>query len=202
MKTSRKMHRPTAVIAALLIILCDGMNAAALLFGNSQDPIYVVIILGAMNLLLPVLFVVLLFRGKKDVFAGVVFMFAVAISLFNVGWNALGLLANIFMQAHELNDYAISNIIGGIVIAAFMVLLAVECFIGGRISASRARVLLWLLPALVLGCKLWQMIPLYIQDGMKTGEILLSVFSAILPKRLSQILMGVSMSIPQEAENE
>lgn len=200
MHTPVKMHRPTAVIAALLMILSDGMNAVVTITNFTLSAVYIDILILATHSLLPVLCVVILLRGKKDVFPGVVFAAAALISVLNAWISLLGLLTNLSMNIQTLDHYAVTTIICNLVMAVFMVLLGVECLSKGKISAGRLRAVLWILPVVILGCKIWQMVPLYLQDSMTVWETVLAFLTENFPKRLAHILMGVSMSIPQKAK--
>ena len=201
MHTPVKMHRSTAVIAALLMILSDGMNVVTVFLDKSEGSLFAAVVLSVFSLLFPIWFVVILLRGKKDIFAGVVFIAAVALSLFTVMFDALSIFAGYVVGSDALSKhFALGDIVIGLVGAVFMVLLGVECLSKGKISVGRLRAVLWILPVVILGCKIWQMVPLYLQDGMTVWETVLAFLTGNFPKRLAHILMGVAMSIPQKAE--
>ncbi len=75
MKQPLNMHRPSSVIAAVLMILSQVLNIAASLSASNDyftRPMFLISLFG--NAVITVMLSVILFRGRKDAFAGVMFL--------------------------------------------------------------------------------------------------------------------------------
>lgn len=196
MKQPLNMHRPSAVIAAVLMILSQGLYIAASLSASSAyvTPFFLITLLG--NTLTTVMLSVILFRGRKDVFAGVVLLLAVIAPVLSVAYRLLLVLLNT-----GSTPYVLLCGLSGLVLAAFRGLSAGECLSNGKISAGGGRMLLWLLPVLCFCVELWAQMILCSYEGMSTGEMVTSSLVYLIPQWLGPILMGASLSVPGKSED-
>ena len=188
--SSPKMHRPTAILAAILMSLNQILNIAASLSAR----ISLLSLLG--NAFITILLVVILFRGKRDTAAGVMLLVTLIAPLLSVGFNLLSVLAG-FDQV----SYAVVSALSAFVTVVFRGLWAVECLSKGNFSASGGRVLLWMLPALGFLCGIASHALLCLYNGMTVGDIVLAIVVYVAPQWLAPILMGVSLSIQKNSAN-
>ena len=193
MKQPLKMHRPSSAIAAVFVILSEVLDIAASLSSSSTytTPLFEIRLLG--NALITVMLSIILFRGRKDTFAGVVFLITTIPPLFSVVYVHLAVLV-----VTESILLALLCLLSGLVETAFLGLAAKECLTEGNISVGNGRVLLWLLPILCFCAELWTQMLLYFSDGMITGEMVTSSLAYAIPRWLGPILMGVSLSVPEK----
>lgn len=196
MNNSPKMHRPTANIAAVLMILSQILIISASLSAVNDNPNFYSLISLISNTLITALLAVILFRGRKDVAAGVVFLIALMAPLLFVGLDLLSVLTGF-----DLVLYAAINALSGLVLVVFRGLSAGECLSRGKISAGGGRVLLWMLPILSFGFESAAHMLLCLYDGMNVDEMMLGTLVYEIPQWVGPILMGVSISIPEKADN-
>lgn len=196
MKQPLNMHRPSSVIAAVLMILSQGLHIAASLSVSSTygTPLFWITLFE--SVLTTIMLSVILFRGRKDVFAGVVLLLTVIAPVVSVAYQLLLVLLNT-----GSNLYVLLCGLSGLVLAAFRGLSAGECLSNGKISAGGGRVLLWLLPVLCFCVELWAQMILCSYEGMTTGEMVISSLVYLIPQWLGPILMGVSLSVPEKSKD-
>lgn len=195
MRLPLKMHRTTAVFAAVLMILSQAMNtAASLSISNTYDTSYFLIKL-LCNILITVMLSIILFRGRKDTFAGVVFLLAVIEPLLSVAYYFL-----VMLLVTESILISILYWLSGLATAAFMGLSAIECLTEGNISVGNGRAFLWLLPIMCFFFELARQMLLGMSNGMNTSEMVTSGLVYVIPQWLGPILMGVSLSVPERIE--
>lgn len=123
MKESNKMHRASAVAAAIFMILSQLLDIAAARSANTAytSPFSLLNLLG--DTLVTVMLSVILFRGKKDTASGVVFLITILFPVFEVFYELVVLLFTT-----ETAVYALLCLVSALLLAAFRGLLAGECF--------------------------------------------------------------------------
>ena len=195
MKQPLKMHRPSSVFAAVIMILSQGLYIAASLTASSTNitPLFLITLLG--NTLPTIMLSVILFRGRKDVFAGVVLLLTVIAPALSAAYRLVLVLLNTGSTL-----YVLLCGLSGLVLAVFRGLSAGECLSNGKISAGGGRILLWLLPGLCFCVELWAQLLLCSYDDMTTGEMVTSSLIYLIPQWLGPILMGISLSVPEKRE--
>lgn len=196
MKQLANMHRPSSVIAAVLMILSQVLKIAASLatFGDHGTSLVLIELIG--NALITVLLAATLFRGRKDAFAGVAFLLTAIVPVLSVADQSLLLLMNA-----GSTFYILLCALSGLLLAAFRGLAAVECLGKGRISAGGGRALLWLLPILCFFVELCAQMLLEFCNGVTDGKMFTGSLIYITPQWLGPILMGVSLSVPGKRED-
>ena len=202
MNTTPKMHRPTAIIAAVVMCLFQLTNTAAGISHISSSlqgglsaailPLFTTVV----DIVVTVLLVTMLFRGKKDTAAGVIFLLVAFVPLLEAGWNAWGALAGF-----DMLDYVLATVLRGLVAVAFYGIAAVECIGQGKISAGSGRICLWLFPILILVFAVLSTVCMYREFGVGTSEIISQILVYTLPQQAGTILMGVALAVrTQETE--
>ena len=213
---SNKLHRGTSIAAAVVLLLTlifsTGVNAITVIQSliRSGSPTGSYLSSLAFTAILTLLPIIALFRGKKDVVAAVFFLITAAIILFrSVLGNITSIISyiKILFDSYLSTEVAIFGILSGLIYLvanlinmAFRGLLALECLTPGKISGSKMKALLLVLPianiALVaLGSIARQLF--MIEYGF--GDFFLSVLvPAVLSAVLSVgiILLGLAFSIP------
>jgi len=189
MKQTTGMHRPTAVIAAVLMIFAQVLNISATFASSiTYTPAFLLELFG--NTLITIGLSVILFRGRKDTVAGVVFLLAIIGPVVSVAWNMLVVAVNT-----EQVDYAAVCILCGLLLAAFRGLAAGECLSEGKVSAGGARMLLWVLPILCFCADLWARTLLSRHNGVSPGQAVAESLAYTIPNWIGPILMGISLSV-------
>lgn len=196
MKQALKMHRSTAVAAAVFMILSQVLDIAASLssYITYTSPFSLISLLG--DVLITVMLSIILFRGKKDTAAGVVFLLAILFPVLEVPYQLLSLLLGAGSTA-----YVLLCLGAALILAAFRGLSAGECLSKGKVSAGGVRMLLWLLPLLCFGVELLAQISLQHDYQMGIGESVAGSLIYVIPKWLGPFLMGIALSKPVVREN-
>lgn len=202
MNTTPKMHRPTAIIAAVVMCLFQLMNMPAEIShinSSLQGGLSAVILplfTTVVDIVVTVLLVAVLFRGKKDTAAGVIFLLVAFVPLFKAGWNALSALAGF-----DMLDYVLATVLRGLVSMAFFGMAAVECIGQGKVSAGGGWICLWLFPILNLVLAVLSNVCMYREFGVGTSDMISQILVYTLPQQAGTILMGVSLAVrTQETE--
>lgn len=202
MKVSNKIHRPFAIIGAILLLLTTFYNiynsiSLGIQTGNFGNTAYLASVIPNMvlDLSVTILFAVVLFRGIKDKTAGVLVIVSMAIAVLSdvisrvlgtfsmvVSWRASGYAAYLYYIIGSL-----FFLISALVAIGFRAVITVECFQPGKISAGKAKILLIVLP---LAAAVIKMVGTTVQQignlwGFPGFEILLSIlltaiFTAVL----------------------
>ena len=189
MNQSIKMHRTCAVWTAVIMLLAQTLHIAASLSGPTvyRTPVFWVQVVGdALN---AVMLSAILFRGRKDAAAGVVFLITAIVPALLVYYH----LFSVALSA-ELRPYFLLCAVSCLVLATFRALSAGECLSKGKVSAGKGRVLFWLLPVLCFGVELWAQMLLSFFNGIHVGETVVGSLIYVTPQWLGPILMGVALS--------
>lgn len=193
MRPPLKMHRPTAVAAAVFILLYQVLNTAASLSSPNTFAYSLLRIRLIGDILMALLLSAVLFRGKKDEIAGVVLLLT-AVPPALLAFSRLPLL----ITPIGADLYTAVCLLSCLALIVFRGASAWECLSRGQISASRCRILLRLLPVLCFCLELWAQILLCLYDGMNISEAVTSSLIFMIPQWLGPVLMGVSLSVPSE----
>ena len=215
MNVTNKIHRGTSLAAAIpmLILMIVGtliqvLNLFRTRFYYPDAEFIKQIIILAITTFAAFLVIIALFRGRKDVFSGILFILA-ALSVFPTA--VVGNITLVFTQLTE--GYLPENMAAGFVAAAFIslfcnlvvilfrVLLAVECFNPGSLSRGKMKFLLIVLPIIsIIATVIMQMVQnLYILADYDFAyylsvALLPAIFGAI--GSIPTVIMGLSLSIP------
>ncbi len=212
MKISNRTHRALSVLAAVFILIWTVMRVAFQLitiFTILDNPPFTTLLdLGGI-IMVNLLLIVILFRGKKDNLAGILLILA---SLYVVVTGILGriniIFTYLFLTESMLPNMAVSIIasnaiylIGSLVAVAFRGFLAAECFNPGNISGEKLKFFLLVLPIVyvLIGIAGSLTNQLYLIADYGIAEYLLAgllqaVVSAI-PNAV-HILVGLAFAIP------
>lgn len=212
MRIANKTHRTASIAAAVIMLIVLLLGTASNVFTLISFPSTAQNLMTVVNLVIRtltnILLIVALFRGKKDILAGI-FMIVAALPVIT------GIISGVFSI---ISSFAVYNSmmrgIAGCMIAAnmirilanllnvvFYVLLAVECFAPGQISGSKLRASFLILPCMnILLIAVATMVQqLYVLVDYDFGYYLSvalvpAVISAVLS--VGTIIMGIAFSIP------
>ncbi len=214
MRITNKLHRVTAILAAVFMIFTTIFSVISLVrtLRNVADGGFALILSvvgpGVVNLIISVLFIIMLFRGKKDTAAGIVFILSTIAMLVT---GVFSRVSAVITYATMLSMYAVAgsmivgNVIGllsALIGVVFRAAIAVECFNPGKLSAGKAKAILIVLPIVVViltvASTMATSVMPYI-DRMGIAEIIAYVAGNVFAQILSSIpmiLMGVAFAIP------
>ena len=206
MNVTNQLHRIMSIITAILLIfsLLAGIgsmitslstiirsgNPAALL---SALPSH---LLGTGSTLV---FIIVMFRGKKDLTAGILMLLTVLYPLFMLFTQTITLFGGFLPDYFRI--YSLMNLLAMLTMLVFRVLLGVECLACGSLSGGFGKIFL-MVPPLVIG--LFQalasaVIMLHSYQGTDFIALLVPLVTAAVPALLGSIptlLMGVTFAIP------
>ena len=196
MKQTLKMHRGSAVAAAVFMILSQLLNLAAARSSSATytSPLLLINLLG--GTLVTLMLSVILFRGKKDTAAGVVFLITILSPAFEVLYELF-----ILLFATGTTVYVLLYLVSALMLVAFRGLLAGECLSKGKVSKSGGRMLLWLLPILCFCAMLLAQISLNLSNGTSIGGSVAESLIYVIPKWVGPLLMGIALFRPAAREN-
>lgn len=196
MSSSPRIHRPTAIIAAMLMSLTQMSDIFASRASISADTTGFFLMELIVNTLVTVLLVTVLLRGRRDTAAGVLFLVTVFAPLLSAYYQLLSVLLGF-----EMILYALLCGISGFMMAVFRGVLAGECLSRGGVSAGAGRIFLWILPVVIFLCEAVAHILLCLYGDMNAGEIMLGLVVYVTPRWLSPILMGMSFAARDTADH-
>ena len=196
MKQTLKMYRGSAVAAAVFMILSQLLNLAAARSSSATytSPLLLINLLG--GTLVTLMLSVILFRGKKDTAAGVVFLITILSPAFEVLYELF-----ILLFATGTTVYVLLYLVSALMLVAFRGLLAGECLSKGKVSKSGGRMLLWLLPILCFCAMLLAQISLNLSNGTSIGGSVAESLIYVIPKWVGPLLMGIALFRPAAREN-
>ena len=195
-KQTLKMHRGSAVAAAVFMILSQLLNLAAARSSSATytSPLLLINLLG--GTLVTLMLSVILFRGKKDTAAGVVFLITILSPAFEVLYELF-----ILLFATGTTVYVLLYLVSTLMLVAFRGLLAGECLSKGKVSKSGGRMLLWLLPILCFCAMLLAQISLTLSNGTSIGGSVAGSLIYVIPQWVGPLLMGIALFRPAAREN-
>lgn len=214
MKVSNKAHRVLTIVAAVFLLLemifamvgmvrtlvCNLQNGATASIVGQIFPM-----MG--SLLIKVFCVIALFRGKKDVAAGALFVLA---ALVRVAMTLISVVSVICMIVADMPGYItvnnLFNLLGGIAVVGLYAFLAFECFKPGKLSGSGMKVLLILLPifAAILSVIASMVLQIPTLEYGRMDLFAINALSMLLGMGISYIpmlLMGIAFAIPVYEKN-
>lgn len=214
MKLTNKLPRTLSLVAAILLLLTlvggfisNAANWINMIRSGVGGTLIVSIITSLLGSVGTVLCIVVLFMGKKNSIAGVLLILG---ALITVGLRINGGLSatiSYFSVKDALGDMFgalvgsnVINVIGGLVTAGFYVLLAIECFNPGKFSASKAKVILFILPILLAVLSIIGSIVLQLPNlNAGIAAFAVTAVSALLGQLISHVpvlLMGIAFATP------
>lgn len=206
MKVTNKLHRVMSIIAAILLIFSLLSSIGAMVTSlsaiiRSGDPAPMLSILPShlLGIASIVVFILVLFRGRKDVPAGILLLLTALYPLFTLITQTITLFSG--YVPHYFRIYSLINMVAIITMLAFRILLGVECLACGCLSGGFGKIFL-VVPPLVVG--LFQamanaFIMLQSYQGADFITLLVPLVTAVVPIMLGSIpmlLMGIAFAIP------
>lgn len=216
MTISNKIHRGTATAAGVFLVIVAILGVISQVFSLISNSIHYdssYIITTIVNLVINtasnILLAVMLFRGKKDSAAGVVFILtALPIAVRGILGGSSVLFTYLAMQGSMNEDVFTSMIVANairlvsnILSVLFRILLAMECFKPGNICGGKMKFLLVVLPILVILTSAASIMAqsLYVLTSYDIGQYLVvtlpvAVITAVT--NLGLVLMGLALATP------
>lgn len=186
-----RLHKWTAIAAAILLCL----NALFDLYNHFQysplpNPWYAcsIFIPAALNIILAVF----LFRRKKDIATGCIFIcqivYPILIApLFHILWIATD---HVIVQTDHLSWLRMLLMLNG---SAYLILMALDCFLSSRQALRRARIGFLILPALSVVCNIISDIVNYAEAGLVLDtRTVLTLMAGSVIFTLPSVLTGLS----------
>lgn len=220
MKISNKLHRASSLAAGIVMLLTIlfGLltqlislgSIIAQLTGEAATSYIVTAVSNLMlNTVVSILMIVVLFRGKKDIVACIIFLVtALYVLVAAAGGNISSFIQSFTPAYAQYSDKSLAYIRVNLVLfllsnlshVALRGLIALECFKPGKLSAGGARFILIGLPILALVLSLAGSLVQAISyaDGdmayVVVGFLPVAILNIV--NGIAPILMGVSFSIP------
>lgn len=207
MNSVPKMHRPTAILAAVFVVLNYAMEIIAgvqvvLSSGHwamiLSSGSWVTMMDLAVETLRVALLLVILFRGKKDVIGGVLFLTLLCRSGLKLLFNVTSALSALAMAVTNemFYTYGIMAMLNDLVRIIFCGIAAGECFSKGKVSTSRGKLFLWLLPIFGFVCDVLMGTLVWRCSGVDTNSTVVGSLVSAIPQWIGLVLMGVSLFLP------
>lgn len=207
MKISNKLHRSTSIIAGIFILLALFVSALSTLV-NAIGGVFIAASVPSVlrELLVQILLIVIMFRGKKDVVSGVMALIMMLIA-FGYDMYTYGIQ---LIRWEQLSVYfdnktvwivsRVLSLLAGIANALFCGMIALECFAPGKISGNGLKIFLVMLPVaamllVMIGMALYQT-----SVGMPLWMALLSGGLRNLLDGIGPIVAGIAASIAVKEE--
>ena len=206
MKVTNKLHRVMSIIigVVMIFVLISGITSmvtsiTALLRSGNPTSLLTALPSHLLGIGSTVVFIIVLFRGKKDLAAGILMLLTALYPLFALFTQTISLFGGFLPDYFRI--YSLMNMLANITMLAFRILLGVECLACGCLSGGFGKIFL-VVPPLAVG--LFQslastVITLYNYQGSDLSTLLVPLITAFLPPLLGTIptlLMGVTFAIP------
>ena len=205
MRISNKIHRSTSILAGIFTLLSLLVYLLATLI-NVISGIFLPASIPSMlrEMLVMVLLIIVMFRGKKDPAAGVMaLIMLVAATAYDVITYGMQLIRSELFLAYFNSLWLVSRVlalVSAVVYAGFYLLLVLECFNPGKISGSGMKVLLAILPVVGVLLFVANQVLFTCSSGMPLGMALISGGLLDLLKGVGPIVAGIAASIAVEEE--
>lgn len=200
MQNSLDLHRPTAIAAAVIMLLDRALDIGAFL--SSMSPNTAWFMMEGQDLLIVVLLAVFLFRGKKDTAFGAALMASMMMLLLSMVWDFFSLVAGAATGYDQNLYFAYSgmSMLTTLLLAGFYCMTAVECLSQGKISTGRGRWLLWILPLIGFGCSFAANVLMGLYFGQSMEDMVFTSVLYVTLRWLGRSLMGVSFVMQKKTD--
>ena len=214
MKISYKLHRNSAILTSVVLAVTQLIAAGISLFSVIRSGQFSFADLGSIVLgMVPTgLMIAVLLRGRKDFLAGVLCFLAAAPCALAIFSNATAAMTYVVVKNPPSGAMVLCGISASMILimasvtsAVFYVMLALECIKPGKVSDSRFKALLLILPAafVLLSALAVPVRILYtavdVGFGVYMGAALKS-FGTGLVLKLGLILAGLTFLVPVRAD--
>ena len=214
MKISYKLHRNSAILASVLLAVTQLIAAGISLFSVIRSGQFSFADLGSIALgMIPTgLMIAVLLRGRKDFLAGILCFLAAVPCALAIFSNATTAMTYVVAKNPPSGAMVLSGISASMILimasvtsAVFYVVLALECIKPGKVSDSRFKALLLILPAafVLLSALAVPVRILYtavdVGFGVYMGAALKS-FGTGLVLKLGLIFTGLTFLVPVRAD--
>ena len=214
MKISYKLHRNSAILASVLLAVTQLIAAGISLFSVIRSGQFSFADLGsiALDMVPTALLIAVLLRGRKDFLAGILCFLAAVPCALAIFSNATTAMTYVVAKNPPSGAMVLSGISASMILimasvtsAVFYVVLALECIKPGKVSGSRFKALLLILPAVfvllrALAVPVWILYTAAdVGFGVYMGTALKS-FGKVLVLKLGLIFAGLTFLVPVKAD--
>lgn len=214
MKISYKLHRNSAILTSVVLAVTQLIAAGITLSSVIRSGQFSFAALGsiALGTVPTVLMIAVLLRGRKDFLAGILCFLAAAPCALAIFSNATTAMTYVVVKNPPSGAMVLCGISASMILimasvtsAVFYVMLALECIKPGKVSDSRFKALLLILPAVfvLLSALAVPVRILYtavdVGFGVYMGAALKS-FGTGLVLKLGLILAGLTFLVPVRAD--
>lgn len=211
MRISNKIHRGASMVAAIVMLILLLISTVFSMISLLSLRLYApeAFISNLVNLLLglvcTIFLIIPLFLGKKDVLAAIFVLVPVLHTAVTLIRNLISFFslfrATLSSQTACIAASQMIYFVSNVALAAFYLLIVMECFKPGKISGSRAKSFLVVLPIVQILLVFFGNIvqSLYqISDFNFMGSLVSVVLSAFIAAIFSapRVIMGIAYSIP------
>ena len=205
MRISNKIHRSTSILAGIFTLLSLLIYLLATLVNAISGMFLPTSILPTLReILVMVLLIIVMFRGKKDPAAGVMaLIMLLAATAYDVITYGMQLLRSEYFLEYFNSLWLVSRVlalVSAVVYAVFYLLIALECFNPGKISGTGMKALLVVLPVVGVLLFVTNKVLFTCSSGMPLGLALVSGGLLDLLKGIGPIVAGIATSIAVEEE--
>lgn len=214
MKISYKLHRNSAILASVVLAVTQLIAAGISLFSVIRSGQFSFATLGsiALGMVSTGLLIAVLLRGRKDFLGGILCFLAALPCALAILSNATAAMTYVVVKNPPSGAMVLCGISASMILimanltsAVFYVMLALECIKPGKVSSSRFKALLLILPAVfvLLSALAVPVQILYtaadVGFGVYMGAALKS-FGTGLVLKLGLILAGLTFLVPVKAD--
>lgn len=214
MKISYKLHRNSAILTSVVLAVTQLIAAGISLFSVIRSGQFSFAALGSIALgMVPTgLMIAVLLRGRKDFLAGILCFLAAAPCALAIFSNATAAMTYVVVKNPPSGAMVLCGISASMILimasvtsAVFYVMLALECIKPGKVSDSRFKALLLILPAafVVLSALAVPVRIIYTAADVGVGVYMgaaLKSFGTGLVLKLGLILTGLTFLVPIKAD--
>lgn len=214
MKISYKLHRNSAILTSVVLAVTQLIAAGISLFSVIRSGQFGFAALGSIALgMIPTgLMIAVLLRGRKDFLAGILCILAAAPCALAIFSNATTAMTYVVVKNPPSGAMVLCGISASMILimasvtsAVFYVMLALECIKPGKVSDSRFKALLLILPAafVLLSALAVPVRILYTAENVGFGVYMgaaLKSFGTGLVLKLGLIFAGLTFLVPVRAD--
>lgn len=214
MKISYKLHRNSAILTSVVLAVTQLIAAGITLSSVIRSGQFGFAALGSIALgMIPTgLMIAVLLRGRKDFLAGILCILAAAPCALAIFSNATTAMTYVVVKNPPSGAMVLCGISASMILimasvtsAVFYVMLALECIKPGKVSDSRFKALLLILPAafVLLSALAVPVRILYTAENVGFGVYMgaaLKSFGTGLVLKLGLIFAGLTFLVPVRAD--
>lgn len=196
MKVSNKLHRVMSIIAAIFLIihlLSSSVSSVTSIINLAKagilSSLFLNIVTNLAGLGSVVLFIVVLFRGKKDLLAGILMFLTILFPVITIANWMIQLVSGSI--PHFYLAYGLTCLLADFVLLGFRACLGIECVAGGCLSRGPGKFILMALPFMITF--LDALASVFSLIGSSMGADIAVILPAILTSVTGVLFNGIPM---------